>query len=59
MLLTMSNEQLDQLGLRPLGYAMRVREAVTDVARALLRLCEEKAVLQGTTASSASVCEIP
>lgn len=45
MLLTMDFGQLEALGLRPLGYCMRVREGVLDLARALLRLCEERAAL--------------
>lgn len=30
---------------RPLGYCIRVREAVTDLARVLLRMCEEYAII--------------
>uniref|UniRef100_A0A7S0WIH5 Guanylate cyclase n=1 Tax=Chlamydomonas leiostraca TaxID=1034604 RepID=A0A7S0WIH5_9CHLO len=45
MLLTMDQSQLDALGLRPLGYCMRVREAVVDLAKALLRMCEDRAAL--------------
>ncbi|KAG2501423.1 hypothetical protein HYH03_001206 [Edaphochlamys debaryana] len=45
MLLAMDVPQMEQLGLRPLGYCIRVREAVVDLARGLLRACEEAAVL--------------
>ncbi|GLI70739.1 hypothetical protein VaNZ11_015764 [Volvox africanus] len=44
-LLGMDVGQLERLGLRPLGYCLRVREAVMDLARGLLRACEEVAQL--------------
>ncbi|GIL60119.1 hypothetical protein Vafri_14766 [Volvox africanus] len=58
-LLGMDVGQLERLGLRPLGYCLRVREAVMDLARGLLRACEEAAQLSqpppspNTTAAAA------
>eukprot|EP00198_Chlamydomonas_reinhardtii_P009452 XP_001698789.1 chlamyopsin-6 [Chlamydomonas reinhardtii] len=37
MLLSMDAQQLERLGLKPLGYRIRVREAVVELARGLLR----------------------
>ncbi|PNH08727.1 Soluble guanylate cyclase 88E, partial [Tetrabaena socialis] len=45
MLLGMDVPQLERLGIRPLGYCIRVREAVVDLARGLLRACEDVALL--------------
>ncbi|KXZ47742.1 hypothetical protein GPECTOR_33g624 [Gonium pectorale] len=57
MLLGMEPHQLERLGLRPLGYCIRVREAVLDLARGLLRACEEADLLTEAAAAEAEMAE--